>query len=82
MVAETEAVLLMVPPAPGAVTVIVIAGAAPTARLARVHVTVPVSSPQAQPEPVADTCVIPAGRVSVTVSDWAVLGPAFDTARL
>ena len=42
LVAElTVAVLVIVPPSDGAVTTMVMAGAAPTARLARVQVTTP-----------------------------------------
>jgi hypothetical protein len=45
------------------------AGAAPGARAARVHVTVPDAWPQLQPDPDAETNATPAGSVSVTLSD-------------
>ena len=51
--ALTEAVLVMGPGVAGAVTTMVMSGAAPTARLGRVQVTVPVTWPQVQPVPVA-----------------------------
>src|SRR5262245_28397088 len=73
--ALTEAELASVTPSAGAVTKIVMSGAAPTARLARVHVTVVVPL-QVQPLPVTLTSVTPAGRASVTVTAEAVSGPA------
>ena len=49
-----EALLLMVPPAAGAVTVMVISGeVAPLSKVARVQVTVPAASVQTQPLPAA-----------------------------
>jgi hypothetical protein len=62
----------------GASIVTVIAGAAPTDSEGRVHVTV-VVPPHVQPEPPAETSVAPDGSVSVTESDVAVDGPAFET---
>src|SRR5262245_48331455 len=73
--------LLTVPPWAGEVTAMVIGCAAPTSRLAAGQVTVPPTSPQVQPEPVAETKVRPAGSTSVTLTEVAVLGPAFETAR-
>jgi hypothetical protein len=78
----TVAVLLIEPPLAGAVTEIVIAGAAPTASVARVQVTVPEALLQVQPVPVADTNVTPAGSVSETETFAAGLGPAFATLRV
>ena len=57
-----------------------IVGAAPMARPARVQVTTPPASPQVHPTPAAATKLVPAGRVSVTVTvagSW--LGPELDT---
>jgi hypothetical protein len=81
-VAVTEALLVIEPPAEGAVTVIVIAGAAPTASVVLVHVTVPETLLQVQPVPEADTNATPAGSVSTTETEFAVLGPALLTFRL
>lgn len=64
------------PPSAGAVTSIVMAGAAPTARDGRVQVTTPLACPQAQPVPVAERKPTATGRVSVTVRPVAVDGPA------
>src|SRR5439155_453008 len=77
----TEAVLPMVPPSLGAVTRIVMGGAAPGGRvLARVQVT-PVLVPlQVQPAPLAPWKVTPGGSESVTlIGAAAVLGPALLT---
>ena len=82
VVAVTDALLDIKPPSAGAVTVIVIVGAAPTASEALVHVTTPADSLQVHPVPDAETYAVPAGSVSVTISDVAVLGPAFETARV
>ena len=82
MVSELTLTLLVnVPAAVGATTVTVISGALPTARLARVQDTglVPV---QVHPLPVALVRLIPAGRVSVTLTLVAVLGPALLTERI
>src|SRR5262245_14137055 len=78
----TVAVFEMRPPEEGAVTVIVIVGAAPTARLARVQVTVPEEWPQLHPDPLALLKLTPAGRTSVTRSADAVAGPALATSRV
>src|SRR5439155_298303 len=77
----TEAVLAMVPPSLGAVTRIVMGGAAPGGRvLARVQAT-PVLVPlQVQPAPLAPWKVTPGGSESVTlIGAAAVLGPALLT---
>ncbi len=81
---ETVALLVMDPPAIGAVTVIVMAGAAPGARFppVRLHVTVPDALAQFQFVPVALTNDVPAGRVSTTLTAEASFGPAFDTPRV
>ena len=60
------------------VTTIEIAGAAPGARLARVQLTVVVPV-QVQPVPVAETRVVPEGRVSETATLVAVEGPPLET---
>src|SRR5207237_434325 len=80
--ALTVAVSVIEPPVLGAVHVIVIEGAAPTAADARVHVTTWPATPHAQPVPVAETKVVPAGSVSVTVTVAAALGPAFETSTV
>lgn len=79
---ETVAVLLIVPPADGAVTVMVIFGAAPTARLDRVQVITPEPFTQFHPVPLALTKPTPAGRVSRTDTLEAVLGPLLFTLRV
>src|SRR5438552_3201698 len=74
----TEAVLPIVPPSLGAVTRIVMGGAAPGGRvLARVQAT-PVLVPlQVQPAPLAPWKVTPGGSESVGMSGAVVvLGPA------
>ena len=78
-VAVTVAVLEIDPPFDGAVTLMVIAGAAATARDGRVQVTVPEALLQVQPVPVADPNVTPAGRTSTTLKFEAALGPALVT---
>src|SRR5437867_4692035 len=65
---ETVAVLLIVPPEAGAVTVIVRAGALPGVRLGLEQMTVPAVWLQVQPVPEAMPKAAPAGRVSVTVT--------------
>src|SRR5262245_53235247 len=80
--APTVAALLTVPPSAGAVTSIVIGGAAPTASAGRVHVTVWPALPQVQPVPAALTYATPAGSVSVTVTLVAGSGPPFATASV
>src|SRR5438445_371420 len=85
--ADTVAVLLIVPPSDGAVTVSVMSGAAPTVRLALVQVTAPAwaapeqSTPVSQLQPAPDACgpVTPAGRVSRTHTEVAGSGPALLT---
>jgi hypothetical protein len=81
---ETVALLLSdVVPVPllGAVTTIVIAGAAPGARFppVRLQVTVPDTLLQLQLVPVALTNETPAGSVSTTLTAEASSGPAFAT---
>src|SRR5438128_2459428 len=75
----TVAVLVIVPPSDGAVTTMVMAGAAPGAKLARVQVTTPPAWLQVQPLPDALTKVTPAGSVSLTLTEVAVLGPPLFT---
>ena len=66
---------------PGAVTTIVMLGAAPGARLppVRLQVTVPETLTQFQFVPVALTNVVPAGSVSTTLTAEASSGPALLT---
>ena len=67
----TVAVLLIVPAVDGAVTTIVMGGAAEFPVIdGRVHVTVVVPE-QAQPVPLAEPKVVPTGIVSVTEIDVA-----------
>src|SRR5438309_1201784 len=79
--ALTEALLVMVPPSLGAVTVIVIVEGVPPvgARLARVQVTLALVPLHVQPVPEALWKVTPAGSVSVTLTVVAVEGPALLT---
>src|SRR5260370_276690 len=70
----TVAVLVMVPAVAGAVALMVNVALAPTARLPTEQVTVPEAF--VHPE-LADTKVTPAGRVSVTTTLVAALGPLF-----
>jgi len=79
VVALTVTLFVIVPDVPGAVTVTVIAGAAPTANVARLHVTTPAASLHVHPVPEADTYVTPAGSVSSTLTPLAVDGPLFVT---
>ena len=69
------------PTPPSTATVNVMSGAAPTARPARVHVTISDASLQVQPVPVADTKLRPVPlRSSVTVTEpISSLGPKFST---
>src|SRR5258705_13812627 len=60
----------------------VMAGAAPGASAGLVHVTVPVVSPQVQPAPEAPEKTAEPGRLSETLTDVAVLGPALATASV
>src|SRR5262245_61475784 len=78
-VAATVAVFVIVPPAAGAVTVIVMGGAGPTASEARVQTTFPEDRLQVQPVPVAETKGAVFGRSSVTVRPAAASGPLFVT---
>ena len=71
----TLAVLSIVPPTVGALTMTMMFGAAPTAREVRVQVTTPAAWPQLQPfaapqapPPEAHWKVVPAGSVSVTTT--------------
>src|SRR5438132_920647 len=74
------AVLVIVPVVVGlTVTTIVIVVVAAAARLARVQVTVPLDWLHVQPAPAALTKVTPAGRVSVTVTLVAPVGPPLVT---
>src|SRR6187402_3587242 len=57
-------------------------GMAPTAAVGRVQVTVPAAWLQDHPVPVAETNVVPAGRVSVKVTLDAACGPALLQAML
>src|SRR5437016_2160858 len=79
--ALTVAVLEIVPPSLGALTVIVIVeGVLPVgARLARVHVTLALVVTDVQTCALALWKVTPAGSVSVTVTLLAVEGPALLT---
>src|SRR5947207_1793231 len=65
--------------AAGAVIVIEIAGAAPTASVGGVQVTVPAAKPQVQPVPDALVKPTPAGNVSLTETLDATPGPLFVT---
>jgi hypothetical protein len=78
---DTEAAFTADPAVEGASIVTVIAGAAPIASEARVHVTVVVPEHD-QPVPAAETSVAPAGRTSETETVVAVDGPAFETASV
>jgi hypothetical protein len=78
---DTVALLLNVPAAVG-VTVIAIVTDAPFAKVPMLHVTVGLENahvPDDAPVHVADPNVTPAGRLSVTVTLDAELGPAFVT---
>ena len=78
-----RAVLVMVPPAVAlTLAVMVISGAAPTARTERVEVTVPPAWLMVHPFPLAETKATPSGRVSVTITEEALLGPALLTRRV
>ena len=73
----TVAVLVIVPAVAGAVTSMVIVALAPEARLPTEQVTVPEALVQVPWLDDAETKVTPAGRVSVTVTPVAGLGPLF-----
>ena len=75
----TVAVFVMLPPFAGAVALIVIEALAPEASEPTLQVTVPEAL--VQPE-LADTKVTPAGRVSVTTTPVAALGPLFFAVRV
>ena len=74
----TEAELLNVAGADGALTVMVMSAVLPTARLAMVQVTVAVPL-QLQPVPLALTNVTLPGRMSLTLTAEAGFGPALLT---
>src|SRR5438309_1240726 len=76
---STVAVLVMVPAFAGAVALMVIVALAPEASEAALQVTVPEAL--VQPE-LADTKVTPAGRVSVTTTPVAALGPLLVALRV
>jgi hypothetical protein len=78
-VAVTLAVLVIVPPALGAITEIVTVADPPLAIVPRLHVTVPLACVHVPWVAVADTKVTPAGNVSVKVTPLAPLGPALLT---
>jgi hypothetical protein len=81
VVEETVAVLETVPAELGLTTTSVIVAEPPEAIVPREQVTVPV--PEQDPtDGVTDTNVVPAGRLSVTVTPAAELGPALATARV
>src|SRR4029453_9588493 len=71
----------MVPPVGGAVKLSVIGGASPGGSVGRVQVTVPLAFAHDQPFPPALTNVVPGGRGSVTLTELALVGPAFATWR-
>jgi hypothetical protein len=74
---------VIVPAAEGAVTVTVISGAAPTAKLAaRSQVTTPAASLQLQSVPLALTKLTPPGKVSETLTPLAAEGPLFVTLKV
>jgi hypothetical protein len=78
---ETVALLVIDPGVAGAVTTIVILGAAPGGKFppVRLQVTVPVTLLQVQFVPVALTNATPLGSVSTTLTADASLGPALLT---
>src|SRR5438046_1721169 len=75
--AFTGAVLVMVPAVAGAVALMVIVALAPAARLPTDQVTVPGACVQVLFPYTALFRSTPAGRVSVTVTPVAALGPLF-----
>ena len=79
MVALTVAVSVMICGLSGAVTTSVIADPAPDGMVAAVHVTLWPAEPHVKLVPVALTNVVPIGRVSITVTESAALGPVFET---
>jgi hypothetical protein len=78
-VAVTLAALLRLQPEDGGLTVIIMAGAVPTDRLGVVQVTKYPLIMQFHPEPFAFILLTPPGRLSVTVTSVAGLGPRFVT---
>ncbi len=80
------AVLVMLPPAAGAVTVMVYTRLAPLLSVVTVGIVMVVCDPlvpytgvTATPPSVTLPCAIPTGRVSVTLTLCAALGPLFVT---
>src|SRR5438034_494719 len=78
---EMVAVLVIMPAVAGAVALIVIVAVAPLARLPMVQVTVFEALAQVPTEEEAETKVTPAGRVSLTVTPVASLGPLLVAVR-
>ena len=76
------AVLVMVPAVAGAVTLIVIVALAPDASEPTAQVTVPEALVQVPWEELAEPKVTPAGRVSVTTTPVAGLGPLLVAVRV
>jgi hypothetical protein len=79
---KVDATEFLMPPSTGAVTLIVMVGAAPTARVGREQVTTPKASPHDQPVPVALTKPTPTGNISTADTLVAVLGPLLATFRM
>src|SRR5262245_32160096 len=79
LAAETVAVSLRVAPPLGAVAVMTMLGAVTTLSDPRVQVTIPEAWLHVHPEPAALTKEAAGGKVSVTVTELAVLGPALVT---
>src|SRR5438105_3353068 len=71
----TVAVFVMLPPFAGAVALIVIEALAPEASEPTLQVTVPEALVQVPGVELADTKVTPVGRLSVTTTPVAGLGP-------
>jgi len=78
----TRAVLVRGPATGGAVTRMAISGAGPTGSSLREQRTTPPAWLQSQPLPEASIKATPAGRVSVTETEVATVGPALATARV
>ena len=81
VVETTVAVLTIGPAELGPATVIATVAEPPLAIVPRVQMTAPVKE-QGPCGDAADTNVVPAGRMSVTVTPAAAMGPAFAIARL
>ena len=77
VVALTLAVLVTVPAVVGAVALMVMVALLPEARVPTLQVTVPELLAQVPCVELAETKVSPEGRVSVTVTPEAGLGPLF-----